>query len=60
MKVRVEVELRRVDGKNLSAEEVRSHIMDHLISPGEVPSEPGQLWVGGTHYEIVAVHPVLP
>jgi hypothetical protein len=46
MKFLIEVEAERVEGRNLPASELAEHLCK-LIQAGELPTEPGNVWVGG-------------
>lgn len=61
MKITIEVEVERVEGRNLGAAEVGEHICAQLIRRGELD---GRVWVAatrgtdGSEYQIISAHAV--
>lgn len=58
MKITIEVDVERVDGLPLPAPTIGEHLCANHIRPGELPAQPGQIWVGESHYRILAARTV--
>ncbi len=58
MKLHIVVEVTREHGQNHSAQVIAKHICEQQIMPGELPAEPGLIWVEGAQYRITSATPI--